>query len=202
MRAFIFSLDAFVAFTLALVAIYSLIFFSSIPSSYYFLLTQAHYLARDILYTISTSDCISPLYCSEMEKTSVLDAIVFMQSESLRKSLVDDSIGKSIPNQFGYTLETSEDDGKTWSYIYDTKSATLRDVDDKHATEKKKLSVSSQVPVFVYAGAAEKDINPYLYTTCMDDETNFVITCDEYLPDPDKIVPPAGVKLLRLTIFI
>ena len=67
----------------------------------------------------------------------------------------------------------------------------------------KKLSVSSQIPVFEYSSTVKKDINPYLYKSCIDDNTDFVITCDDVSPHvPKEVVPKAGVVLVRLTIFI
>lgn len=203
MRAFIFSLDSFVAFTLALVAIYSLIFFASIPSSYYYLLTQGHFLARDVLFSVSTSDCISPpLSCSSVAGGSVLDNIVFSQNMPEAEVNIQNSIGKAIPPQFGYKLEVSKDDGQTWVPYYDTNRQG-----EKHAKEMKKLSVSSHLPVFEYARTIQKEINPYLYRSCMGDGTDFVITCQDpssgpQALGPDDIVPEAGVRLVRLTIFI
>jgi len=204
MRAFIFSLDAFVAFTLALVAIYTLIFFSSIPSSYYYLLTQGHFLARDTLYSVTTSDCLTEqgLLCEE-NGTSVLDNIAFGTNGNYTITLVNSTIGNAIPNQFGYTLESSEDDGTSWSTLYDTSSAN----GDSHAKAKKKLSVSSQIPVFEHESKPMKTVNPYQYKTCMGEVAGegFVITCGgepQTSIAHDTLVPKAGVRLVKLTIFI
>ena len=199
MRAFIFSLDAFVAFTLALVAIYSLIFFSSIPSSYYYLLTQGHYLARDVLYSVSTSDCDASVFVS-CKEDSVLDNIVF-GDEGFRNDTIQNSVGMAVPDQFGYILDVSTDNGGHWKEYYDTSKHAA----DTHAKSKKKLSVSSQVPVFRYSSSVKKDVNPYLYKSCMGDGTDFVITCsDEPLPGVDSgtIVPKIEARLVRLTIYI
>ena len=217
MRAFIFSLDAFVAFTLALVAVYSLIFFSSIPSSYYYLLTQGHYLARDTLFTLSQADCVEPFVPScKLKSGSVLDNIVFGDTNS-QKSAINYSVGAAIPKQFGYIFEVSSDNGVNWVPLYSTKEAG-----DIHAKEKKKLSVSSQVPVFDYSGHLAKDNpNPYYYNTCGggetgDGTTHVLISCFEgddtsilggTGPDSGQagsgdIVPSTGIRLVRLTIFI
>lgn len=201
MRAFIFSLDAFVAFTLALVAIYSLIFFSSIPSSYYYLLTQGHYLARDVLFSISTADCVHPPLTCDDPEASILDNIVFGTTTSFRKTLINNTIGEAIPSQFGYRVEVqSIDDKKTWSQLYDTGD----EPGDTHAKKMRKLSVSSVVPVFEYLSAEQKDINPYIYMSCMGDGSDTLITCStpQHDADSNTIVPKLGVKLLRLTIFI
>ena len=197
MRAFIFSLDAFVAFTLALVAIYSLIFFSSIPSSYYYLLTQGHFLARDLLYSISTSECYLPTHLCTDNGASLLDNIVFGEANN-QKSVIKSSIGEAVPLQFGYIVDVSEDNGLTWGEYYNTAT----DSADKHAKTRKKLSVSSQIPVFDHISTPEKGVNPYYYRSCMGDGTDFLITCEEPPIGEDDVIPEVGVKLFRLTIFI
>ncbi len=166
MRAFIFSLDAFVAFTLALVAIYSLIFFSSIPSAYYYLLTQGHYLSRDVLLSLSTSQCTSAYGVCITPSATVLDNIVEQTDISNQKALVQSTVGVMIPIQFGYVLESSRDNGATWGVIYDTAS----EHGDPHAKTSKKLSVTTQVITFGYSGAVRKfPFSPYNYLTCQGD---------------------------------
>jgi hypothetical protein len=198
MRAFIFSLDAFVAFTLALVAIYSLIFFSSIPASYYYLLTQGHFLARDVLFAAATSDCVAGIFACDVEDGSILDNIVFGEDAN-QAPLINKSIGMAIPTQFGYIMEVSSDNGANWSELYHTKQPG-----DPHADSKKKLSVSSQIPVFEYEDSPKKDVNPYLYTSCQGDGTDYLITCEDVSGAvlTEDIVPKTGVRLVRLTIFI
>lgn len=164
MRAFIFSLDAFVAFTLALVVIYSLIFFSSVPSAYYHLLTQGHYLTRDILYSLSTTQC-SLLYSGcQTTDTSILDNIAFSaNSNPVATALITDTVGRMIPNQFGYILEVSEDQGQTWITKYNTSAVPA----DPHADSSKKLQISTVVMAFNYPSSIKKmDYSPYNYMTC------------------------------------
>ncbi len=214
MRAFIFSLDAFVAFTLALVAVYSLIFFSSIPSSYYYLLTQGHYLARDTLFTLSQADCVTPIISDcKLKSNSALDNIIFGDvSTEIQKNAINNTVGSAVPNQFGYIFEVSSDNGASWAMLYNTSEAG-----DKHAKVKRKLSVSSQVPVFDYSGHLAKDNpNPYYYNTCggagdISGNNNMVLICAESATGAGSafigggegdIVPSTGIKLVRLTIFI
>jgi hypothetical protein len=216
MRAFIFSLDAFVAFTLALVAIYSLIFFSSIPSSYYYLLTQGHYLAKDTLYAASASSCDPALFLCTIKQGTMLDNIVFAkgQTPADQQNNIAHSVGDAIPKQFGYILEVSTDNGATLSAIYDTAGGT-KIVGDQHATSQRKLSVSSQVLVFQNpVGSAKNDPNPFVYRTCGPNSgggsSGFPATCAGGNINPpsgagesaDNLVPRAGFRLVRLTIFI
>ena len=165
MRAFIFSLDAFVAFTLALVAIYSLIFFSSVPSAYFYLLTQGHYLTRDSLLALSLTEC-SGSPCKS-PGSSMLDNIVIESnpgSDIDPANLVKDTVGKMIPSQFGYAFEISGDGGNTWNLVYDTTTAH----DNSHITSvNRKFAVSTQIINFGYSGNVGKLMSsPYLYLSC------------------------------------
>jgi hypothetical protein len=197
MRAFIFSLDAFVAFTLALIAIYSLIFFSSVPSSYYYTLTQAHFLARDVVVALSTTDCTTD-YGACPVTGSLLDNIVHGEGEQQRE-LIKDTVGHMIPNQFGYSFETSEDNGEHWGSLYDTRTSS--DSDEEHAGSGKKLTVSSQMITFGYSAevyTANESI--YRYNSCGGD---WIITCDEaYPPAGVELVPEVETILVRITVFI
>jgi len=207
MRGFVFSLDAFVAFTLALVAVYSLIFFSSIPSSYYYLITQGHYLARDALWSASTTMCEDgPYLCGDISG-SVLDAIVSLENTGQRKALIQETIGTVIPSQFGYKIEVSEDQGNNWHTYYDSATET----GDPHVPDAvRKLKVSSQIINFGYTGKFRKpDGSPFKYLTCPQAGSTgdgIVITCGEYnLIDPDAagdVVPMPKAKLVRITVFI
>ncbi|MFH1520895.1 MAG: hypothetical protein ABID61_04570 [Candidatus Micrarchaeota archaeon] len=163
MRAFIFSLDAFVAFTLALVVIYSLIFFSSVPSAYYHLLTQGHYLTRDILYSLSTTQCSGYFGCIT-DDTAILDNIAFSSDGHLPTiELIKETAGEMVPNQFGYVLEVSKDQGQTWITKYNTSAVPA----DPHADSPKKLQISTVVMAFNYPSAINKmDYPPYNYMTC------------------------------------
>jgi hypothetical protein len=211
MRAFIFSLDAFVAFTLALIAIYSLIFFSSVPSSYYYLLTQGHYLSRDVLMALSTTPCSNVDYLCTSEGASLLDNIASQGDMNLRKNLVQSTVGRMVPVQFGYTLEAVGPEGGRET-VYDTAiDDALLPPARQHATARKKLSISSEVMTFGYSSTFSKPYSSvYNYLTCNPGGTGLggLVTCGEGAnKNPTGIsgadlVPSATVKILRLTIFI
>lgn len=167
MRAFIFSLDAFVAFTLALVAIYSLIFFSSVPSAYYYLLTQGHYLSRDILLSLTTTACTDS-YGECAAEGSLLDSLVAQDDPAHRTDLIRGTVGPMVPKQFGYLVEMSSDRGDTWELLYDTQNASAFGVHGElHANKSKKLAVATQVMTFGYGAKVYKLQNsPYRYLSC------------------------------------
>jgi len=205
MRAFIFSLDAFVAFTLVLLAIYSLIFFSSIPSSYYYLLTQGHYLSRDALLALSTTMCTGDYAGCESGSASLLDNIVAQPPGGPRDLLIRDSVGKMVPDQFGYVLEMNDPLTGGWESLYDTSTVG----GETHARSGKRLSVSSQTITFGYAGNFTKPAESiYGYPPfCNGGIGAAAITCgDSGSVDPSSIsgdlVPSAKVRIVRLRVFI
>lgn len=216
MRAFIFSLDAFVAFTLALIAIYSLIFFSSVPSSYYYLLTQGHYLSRDVLMALSTTPCASTDYDCSSEGASLLDNIASQGDRDHRANLIRGTVGRMVPVQFGYVVEAINAQGGSET-LYDTASTDPRIGDSglppprQHASARKKLSISSQVMTFGYSSTFSKPYNSiYNYLSCNPGGNGIggLVTCgDAGNPNSDinggrDLVPSATVKVIRLTIFI
>jgi hypothetical protein len=210
MRAFIFSLDAFVAFTLALIAIYSLIFFSSIPSSYYYLLTQGHFLSRDVLMALSSTTCAESDCASS---GSILDNLASDKMDpSLRTDLVRKTLGKMIPVQFGYTLESVDSRGTTLSAIYDTATDdALLPTNEQHAKVSKKLSISAEVMTFGYSSTYNKpSTSTYSYLSCNanGEGSAGLVTCGSGgNTNPSQtgngdLVPRANVKVMKLTIFI
>jgi len=203
MKAFVFSLDAFVAFILALVAVYTLIFFSSVPSAYYFILTQAHYLSRDALLSAATTDC--SILAPQCEG-SVLDEIAKGTAENSITRSYAKTIGAAIPNQFGYKLEKRAPDESNWTTVYDTST----DKNDPHAKTMKKLQVSSSIVNVGYqtkTTSEKKKANPYIYNTCQasNADDKHVITCgDSELiePEAENVIQPINATIFRLTVFI
>lgn len=205
-KAFIFSIDAFIAFTISLVAIYSLIFFSSVPSAYYATLAQAHTLSRDTLFALSTTKCTFGDSCLNHEGSTVLDTIVFAPNPSgtydFSKQLVIDFIGPRIPHQYGYRFEVS--DGSTWDTVYDTAKGGG---DEHHKKNIDRIAVSSHILTFdTAANVFDPDDNimppdnPYTYLTCNGRAGSTATLCS--LPTNDFSGPEqTSVKLVRLTIY-
>ncbi len=158
---------------------------------------------------------------------SVLDNIAadaHTQTErALREQLVQATIGDMIPEQFGYRVEISPDQGQTWDVIYETTAPG-----DPHADTAKKLTISSQVISFGYSGQVKKfKESPYNYLTCTGDgygdgDTDAfddwgLITC-AVIPISGKekpmtnqhpgtvlrgdLVPSSNVKVVRFTVYI
>ena len=181
---FIFSIDSFVAFSLSLVAIYSMLFFSSIPSAYYSSLMQAHYLAKDTLTALSLSN-------SSEDGVSELGYLLFVVSKPAQSAVIEERIGPLIPNQFGYLVETSED-GEEWDVVYDTKD----NPSDSHNKAYNKLRASAGTLIFGYASSPKTPQSPYRYITCNGPYTHCGPASRPY--------PRAtgSMKLVRLVVYV
>lgn len=191
-RAFIFSLDAFVAFSISLIAIYALIFFSATPSAYYTTLSQAHYLAKDTLTSLALTKCTEKPCGPGDSDISLLDFIAF---RSPQPSDISAILNEMIPEQFGYRIEVGN--GETWEVVYDT--ANDPDPANKHAKDVKKLSVTSYGIAFQFEQSTKTTVygsNPYGYMSC----DGKGIPCD--IPTAMYETPGASVKIVKLTVYI
>ncbi|MFA5077531.1 MAG: hypothetical protein WC488_03845 [Candidatus Micrarchaeia archaeon] len=164
-RAFIFSLDAFVAFSLILVALHALIFLAAVPSSYYGALMQANYFARDTLLslTVAQANRVAGLEDEPLD-ASLLDYVIAHSSDP---AVVRRHVGALIPVQYGYRLEICDPEpggaSATCSKIYDT--ADYSAAEDPHNKLYHKLQVSSNSIYFGYV--TERDYsNTHCYITC------------------------------------
>jgi len=196
-KAFVFSLDAFVAFSLALIVIYTLIFFSTTPYGYYSSFMQAHYLAKDTLNALAHTQEIGPECIGGTCPYSKLDYISILSKDS--KSAVKERVGPLIPNQFGYSFETSSD-GDSWTVVYSTEDVTDQSKDPDHKIGPyRKLKASAQTISFGYlTGTQVFPENPYGYITCKGTATQ----CNDFPDDAiDYPLEESDVILVRLTVY-
>ncbi|MBM3229872.1 hypothetical protein FJZ26_05550 [Candidatus Parvarchaeota archaeon] len=139
-RGFVFSLDAFVALSLVLVAIYSLFVLVLLPKSYYSTYQQGYSLARDTL------NSLDHLKYASSEQT-YLEFFAAGGASPIVHQKIRENVGPLIPQQYGFRIERSTSAGG-WDVIYDTAIDTL---DTTHNKEYRKLSVSAQSLVSGYA---------------------------------------------------
>jgi hypothetical protein len=187
-KAFVFSLDSFVAFTLVVAALYTLVFFSTVPSAYYSALTQANYLAKDTLVALATTTYDAKDSTGE----TYLDLIVSRGADPARKYA-----GRMIPDQFGYKLEMADyaaDGAEGWTEVYST--ATDGDALNTHKREYHKLKATAQALYLVVLTERDVGESPYGYITCEGDYT----VCDLPLPYHYE-AGDVALKLVRLTVF-
>lgn len=184
-KAFIFSLDSFVAFTLTVAALYTLVFFSTVPSAYYSSLMQANYLAKDTLLVLATTEYDSG--------QTYLDRIVY---DLRHGELVSarEYVGAMIPRQYGYRLEVWDDGAGEWKTLYDTDYRF--DPESRNKGEYHKLKATSQ-SVFLIADPGEPGESPYGYITC---DGGFDV-CEEPPYDEKTLMGEARLELVRLMVY-
>jgi len=152
-RGFVFSIDAFVAFSLALVALYSLVFFSAVPYNYYPALMQAHNYAKDTLFSLSKMP--SPEEIESGEYSSALAFLVFPKNTNGNGDMAEQYLDSIISQEYGYILEAQYESGKDWHEVVST-------------LDKKKYNKLKAVGYTVLLGFDEEgnQENPYGYITC------------------------------------
>lgn len=229
-KAFIFSLDSFVAFVLTVAALYSLLFFATVPSAYYSSLMQANYLAKDTLLTLATTTVVEGVsYCESSVGESYLSCILSDSggdSPNINEDAARRYIGSEgpegiynpsalVPAQFGYKLEYMhfdvEEGGEIdfedgdWVEIYNT-------ADDPQSANKKeyhKLKAAAHALYFGHEEGPEgADENPLRYMSCGGDWTicawpePFVYYGgdDQYELNQD-IIGDAYSYIVRLTVY-
>ncbi len=200
-KGFIFSLDAFVAFTLSLAAIYTMIFFSSIPSAYYNTLTQAHFLAKDSLVSLSQTYCDralypgTPSYCDAVGDATFLEYLTFRAQDPDRefKFFLD----QLIPPQYGYTVNILDQSGIP-TKVYSTADETP--AFRTHKPHKDRLSASAHILVFQYNEAVKPPENPYRHNTCQGIGGAGIPLCDlPQIVDEGAAAETAVVELIVFT---
>lgn len=195
-KGFIFSIDAFVAFTFVLIVLHSLIFISAIPSTYYAGLMQASYLARDTLSALNSASASKTI--DPGNNNSLLEYIVEHRED---KDILRAYVGASIPDQYGYKLELWDSASKAWSGIYDSSDAANVPPYENHSKSYNKLKASAYSIFFGYDTDIGRGFrNPYCYITCNPSEYPSCPTvCDE--PASNYEEGNATLGLVRLSIY-
>ena len=186
-KGFVFSLDSFVAFVLTIAALYSLLFFSTVPSAYYAGLMQTNYFAKDTLTTLATTQMPE-------EEITYLDRILadLRRGDDYSARVYVGATGTNlVPRQFGYRFEVLGDDNETWTALYDTRDDQL----SENRKEYHKMKASAQTMYFGYIEERERLDNPYGYLTCSGDRT----PCD--LPVSGFRIGQPHLELVRFTVY-
>ena len=164
-RGFIFSLDAFVAFTLTMLTISLFIFTIGTPKPYYASLEQAHQLAHDTLQAMATSsDTIGG-------QTYLEQAVAHRDDRAaLREIMFRVAGGNStyrgiIPKGFGYRLEfyNLNSPSNPITNAYDAGNDSQSDRYGKSFT---KLQASANTFASLYTIQPKQGESPYCYLNC------------------------------------
>ncbi len=224
-KAFVFSLDSFVAFILTVAALYSLLFFATVPSAYYSSLMQANYLAKDTILTLATSqagEAAETLYGCDPQITAL--ACVLPDAGSVNEAAARDLIGFSdgskmtsalIPPQFGYKIEIMEYDAGLeggidlesgdWVEMYDT----ANDLSSANKKEYHKLKAAAHSLYFGYDKVPlDEDESPFKYVSCGGENTicewpePFAYDADDYNSEwQEDVRGDAFTYIIRFTVY-
>lgn len=154
---FIFSLDAFVAFTLTMVTISLLIFTIGTPKPYYPSLGQAQQLAHDTLQVLATTSPTSgspPYY---------LESAVSGRGPISRSEVMNKTANGIIPHGYGYRLQEYNFSSGNWALLYDSSSDPLSGRENRNFT---KLSASADLFSSFYEVDPVRGESPYCYLSC------------------------------------
>ncbi|MEM4348770.1 MAG: hypothetical protein QXN37_04355 [Candidatus Anstonellaceae archaeon] len=172
-KAFIFSVDAFVAFTLIMLTVSLLVFTVTSPKPYYYSLEQAHHLAYDTLQILSTATD-NPSEGSYLEQILGGSADIH---EVMLKIAGGDERGPNplrpiIPKGFGYSLEVYNFADGRWRMLYDSgdnPAAIIKGCDlgsDRCGIRFSKLSASATSFGSVYLVPPHRGASPFCHLSC------------------------------------
>jgi hypothetical protein len=155
-QAFIFSLDAFVAFTLIMLTINSLIVSISMPRGYYGSLEQAYDSAKDTMQSLArtTNDPSQGSYLEQIANSGAPGSLILRTAE------------KTIPQQFGYRFEKYYLGSHTTSIIYDSSTYSSLNNPRYKSHSYTKLKVSYDSLLTSYAIDPIRGQSPWCYLHC------------------------------------
>jgi len=217
-RGFIFSLDAFVAFTLISITIGFLIFTISTPKPFYPSLEQAHQLAHDTLSVLATS---SP----DGGDQTYLEHII--SKDGSMPSIMYTVVGGNgssrgiIPIGYGYRFEIyyfnsgGEEQGH-WAPLFDSNSTQYCEETGRCGKSYDKLQASATMFASLYSREPLPGASPYCYVGCsgynapasITEQPTYSLICDKVPCDVPKSVGinnatigENSISLIRLIVY-
>lgn len=192
-KAFIFSIDAFVALTIMLIIIQSVVLISAVPSSYYGGLMQANYLARDTLGMLANANATAVLPAAASEtaaKFSMLDYVIGNKGD---QATFRSFVGAAIPDQYGYSMDMWNPSTSEWTNLYNTSGDT--DPANTHSKLYHKLRAVAYAFYFGYTAPRDPGHNPYTYRSCSGGNS----TCAA--PTSSYVAGEGELGLVRLEVY-
>jgi len=203
---FIFSLDAFVAFTLTMLTISLFIFTIGTPKPYYSSLEQAHQLAHDTLQAMATSSSELSGHPTYLEQA--INAYRENDGGAIRRIMFKVAGGNAtsdfgmIPKGFGYSLQFYNFSNQNVSTAYDAGADPLSDRYGKKFT---KLQASANTFASLYHLYPSVGESGYCYLTCRGyNGTDPSLNCNATPCDTPGMFFSAGsntIQLVRLVVY-
>jgi len=165
-QGFIFSLDAFVAFTLIMITISLLIFLIGTPKPFYPSLEQAHMLAYDTLTVLATSTGVpnDPTYLEQIMNEG--------QSATTNRIMREVAGGAAnhspiIPYGYGFRLEklvfNPDGSAAVSNVLYNSSSDAAS---DRYGRQFTKLQTSATTFMSIYSVSRKPGESPFCYRSC------------------------------------
>ncbi len=208
-KGFIFSLDAFVAFSLIMITIGLLIFTIGTPKPYYLSLEQAHQLAHDTLTVLATSTDNPP-------EGTYLEQILGGSGSTVNGIMFKVAGGKEpdfrpiIPKGYGYRLDSYQFNSGNWAMLYDSgndPAARVKGCDylsDRCGKEFTKLQASATTFASLYSAPPNPGQSPFCYLSCFGYARTpgtacNVTPCD--VPKSNFLPGNNSIAIVRLTVY-
>jgi hypothetical protein len=212
-HGFIFSLDAFVAFTLTMITISLLIFTIGTPKPYYYSLEQTHQLAHDTLQVLAASsdDPLHGTYLEQILGGSNVNEIMFKVAggKETNRTPSDQYYRPIIPKGFGYSLERYSFSNGAWDMLYDSgDNSAARVRGCNHASDRcgrhfTKLQASATTFGSVYIDEPKPGASPYCYLSCFgyarQGSACNVTPCSS--PTSNFLPGNNSIAIVRLTVY-
>ncbi|MEM2137715.1 MAG: hypothetical protein QW568_01375 [Candidatus Anstonellaceae archaeon] len=205
-QGFIFSLDAFVAFTLIMITISLLIFLIGTPKPFYPSLEQAHMLAYDTLTVLATSTNGqgNPTYLEQ-----IMNEGQSATTDEIMRKVAGGAANHSpiIPYGYGFRLEklvfNADGSAVVSKVLYNSSSDTASDRYGKQFT---KLQTSATTFMSIYSVPRRPGESPFCYLNCRgyDGGGSYLSTCDKTPCNVSKSNFESGeseVVLVQLVVF-
>ncbi|MCX6769370.1 MAG: hypothetical protein NT051_01675 [Candidatus Micrarchaeota archaeon] len=202
-RAFIFSLDAFVAFVLMAAVISFMIFASGTPKAAYTSLEQAHQLAQDTLEALATTSDLP----GGSNRLTYLEQIISNRADAerimLRVAGGNPQYNGIIPRGYGYRLETYDFNGTNWTVYFDS-AHPLSSYSDRANKTYTKLQASATRILSLYDVMPDPGASPYCYLSCSGNGLDSTKVCNATPCDAPKSVFIEGeskIQFIRLVVY-
>ena len=162
-QGFAFSLDSFVAFSLMLIAVQSIVVISSTPSGYYSSLMQANLLSSGTLDVLSNVKIESEN--REILSYAVEAAISADPTRAYRLAKVTNEL---IPRPFSYTYDYYDFETKRWKIAYNASDHGCNFLGSEKFCNVtfSRVQASSMILVGTYADAPDAGESPYCNVNC------------------------------------
>ena len=206
-RGFVFSLDAFVSFSLIIIAIQSMIIMSSAPSGYWHGLLQAENLAKDTLHAVSNTMAASGVTVVGEASQRIMAGSPFDSGDDIVIMT-----NRLVPRPYSYSYHYYDLGTRKWTTLYNASDPAFNpDPADPHFNVTyRRVSASSEQLVLDYSSPVIRPQSPYCNVFCRgwDPTTRAYRAPADSTQTPCDVMPASNFQagnltfgLLRLTVW-